>query len=645
LLLPLTTHIANSQDSATPTSVPPTQTRIPSTSTSTLTSTLTSTPTPSPCDPAIIQIRTATNAFLGPDNTTTVITELDEGLFLPVIARAQYVRWWLVQLSDGRTGWVPNSIVLSYGNTAALPVIDPPDTPHESVEWVIRPNPDCNPTPTPTLTPTPTPLPTPLLLPEPAIDLANPTLANDGIWALPVNLSHSGSATQPKMVPDKDGLIHFFWRDAFAGLVYMRAEMDAWYGPAAITSPFDTATSFRLMFDGQNRLHAFWLDWENTLFYTVVPLEGLLQAERWQTPDLLDMAVIGYQVNIDEQGGVHVVYASQQSNVFEEAGVFYRKMPASSAPSLTWSQPIPLFQTPYLRRPETGGQTTQQIQLDIATGAAGQTIHAVWEVPVLEKVYRASSFDGGKVWQEAVVVDERQPTDSLIGKGPRRIFVHTLPNVTHLIWQAGHGTVNCTQYYQTSYDGGQSWDAATPLFVDLVECPIDNQIIPHTDDQFLMMTNTSERVFISSWEADHWQVVYQNQPILKGFVDQETYRLVQFGCYYALMMPDNELLIAGCDQGDKQDIWLTWRSIETLGMSSIPPTPLPVVTASPTVAPVLSTPTTPAVEPGPSTPGRSGLQLNDTWVVIVASLIFSGLIIFVVGAYRLNASRPRRPKS
>src|SRR5688572_23556900 len=57
--------------------------------------------------------------------------------------------------------------------------------------------------------------------------------ATDGSWAAPLNLSHSGVATDPAILVDSDLVVHGVWQDTFGNFVYARLEGDQWTLPKA----------------------------------------------------------------------------------------------------------------------------------------------------------------------------------------------------------------------------------------------------------------------------------------------------------------------------------------------------------------------------------------------------------------------------
>ncbi|MGB5844109.1 MAG: hypothetical protein WBG94_06675, partial [Anaerolineales bacterium] len=78
-------------------------------------------------------------------------------------------------------------------------------------------------------------------------------------WSDPTNLSQSGSASEPVMVVDGEGVFHVLWLDEFAGLVYSSGDGIEWSDPLPVTLPSRDAVPY-LIADTNGYIHAFWTD-------------------------------------------------------------------------------------------------------------------------------------------------------------------------------------------------------------------------------------------------------------------------------------------------------------------------------------------------------------------------------------------------
>lgn len=126
-------------------------------------------PTAAPCDDSpTIQAFNNLNVRLGPGIDYDIIDRVIFYEVRPIIGRSQYGQWWLIELADGRSGWVADAVGLVQGYIGNVPVVAAPplngQTPTPGAPWQPTPRPSCTVTPTytpsPTVTASPTPPPT-----------------------------------------------------------------------------------------------------------------------------------------------------------------------------------------------------------------------------------------------------------------------------------------------------------------------------------------------------------------------------------------------------------------------------------------------------------------------------------------------------
>jgi hypothetical protein len=113
--------------------------------------------TAQPCGvPPTVQARGTVNVRLGPGLDYEPIDSLVFLEVRPIIGRAEFGTWWLIQLPDNTTGWVADQAVAVQGYTGQIPIVDPPEldgaTPTPGPLWEPTPNPVCTPLPTATAT-------------------------------------------------------------------------------------------------------------------------------------------------------------------------------------------------------------------------------------------------------------------------------------------------------------------------------------------------------------------------------------------------------------------------------------------------------------------------------------------------------------
>jgi hypothetical protein len=147
---------------------PPTSTSLPPTGTRASglgTPVATFSPTAETCDvsPVAQALRSNTNVRSGPGFAYNVIDRLQYLETVPILGRAAYARWWLVQIDGASPGWVSDDAVSVSGYIGLLPTATAPLLPNGASPtpgslWNPTPNPRCTPPPpSPTASGTATP--------------------------------------------------------------------------------------------------------------------------------------------------------------------------------------------------------------------------------------------------------------------------------------------------------------------------------------------------------------------------------------------------------------------------------------------------------------------------------------------------------
>lgn len=114
-------------------------------------------PTAEPCgEPPTFTTLTTVNVYEGPGSDYPVRDTLAANEVRPIVGRAVYATWWLIQL-DGKyqQGWISDKAGTVHGYTANVPIIEAPSIngalpTSGAEEWQPTPAPVCTPTVTPT---------------------------------------------------------------------------------------------------------------------------------------------------------------------------------------------------------------------------------------------------------------------------------------------------------------------------------------------------------------------------------------------------------------------------------------------------------------------------------------------------------------
>lgn len=415
---------------------------------------------------------------------------------------------------------------------------------------------------------------------------------NGETWTLPVNLSQSGLTTSPVLVVDKGGITHVFWLDLLEGVVYARGNGEEWDLPVTADPPFETdfsdegesqgggslgrgsggaaATAAQdefadasygmylpfLVADQAGKIHAFWLNSENELFYSNVIAENLATTS-WSTAERLAETVQGFDVFIDSFDRLHVAYVLAFNTTQYSSGVFYR---AKNASSEDWSTPVSLYETPYFRAifPEEANVDIVAVDADEDDS---QQIYVAWDNRPRDTLSFIKSGDGGETWE--AILDVQGPGSSLQAITPYDIRVVANEEDVILLWKEAESEVSCRQFYQVSKDGGESWGPPQRLLENFPGCPETNNLMIGGDGLILLEQTRLDQVYLLAWNGVEWSSP-QPQQAMANFVDEETLKPIEFQCRNTVLDEDNRLVVVGCDAGASQDIWLTSRSLETV---------------------------------------------------------------------------------
>jgi hypothetical protein len=374
-------------------------------------------------------------------------------------------------------------------------------------------------------------------------------------WSDPVNLSQSGSASDPVAMVDSDGLIHVLWKDEFAGLVSAFGEGSEWSIPAPVVIPAEEAIPF-LIADLDGNFHALWRDIDNRLFYSRGTASAFLSSANWSPSILINESVLDFELALDENGDLHLIYMTSVESEISPAGVYYQRLVNGTS---YWSFPNILYDSPYFRSLDSANSN-----VDITTTGKEEDTHifVVWDNRPRERVYLATSDDKGQTWSSPKEID--QPKPGIIGSGPSNILVYAEGDEVMLLWRVGEQLSNCNQYYQWSQDRGETWSLQQPIYSDTRICFEEVQMISGADHPIMM--GEADQAYFLSWDGTRWSVP-QSQAPLVTFVDADTQNPVLFGCRQLIQNESNTLYVVGCDQELGGDIWVMKRLLFDLDAS------------------------------------------------------------------------------
>lgn len=385
-------------------------------------------------------------------------------------------------------------------------------------------------------------------------------------WAVPVNVSRSGAATEPLLVVDSSGVSHAFWLENEREFAYARAENGVWDESRVIEPSFGTRiysdlTSNaptplfipKLVADQTGAVFAFWINDDGQMVFSDVAAEliGNGAVLDWRAPVTLSGSAQAVDALVDGENRVHVVYVRTDESADFPAGVYHR---ASADNGASWSDAQLLYPSRFFR-------SISPDEMHINTFSSGSTVFAAWDNRPEETVTIVRSGDGGLTWSDPFEVDRRLPEDGIDAIGPADIVGSASGDDVLLVWRANHDNApECAIYYRTSTDGGDNWSAINNLD-SLPGCPGSIQLVSDNNDATILVAPGPNLSYLVGWDGLRWSDA-QPEPILTRFNNPTTFREVTLGCAHAVFSQRDELELIGCDVGEGSDIWSLRRTLQ-----------------------------------------------------------------------------------
>lgn len=392
-------------------------------------------------------------------------------------------------------------------------------------------------------------------------------------WSEPVNLSHSGVATNANIVAGSDGLVHAVWQDDLGEYLYSRFEGGQWStpertglnrvfrlpGPAEPVDPFQLANYTGpnpLFITGPDkRIFAFWINPEGRVYVSNVDAQNFKDEVAWGSGRLITPGAAYFAAAVDALGTLHVAFLRTEDDSDNPPGVYYTRSDNNGG---GWTKPVRLYESPYLRTLDRG-----EAHLSITTAEIEDTqrVYIVWDNRPRKEVFLAQSTDEGQTWEQPELVAGPVQNSGLAG--PFNVQVGTFRNSVVLIWQNGQPEGPCAQFYKFSRDAGKTWNEPQPMLEDLVGCAQSNEFLAgwpnRPGNPLYLLTETKHQSLLIAWDGRQWSQP-QEQPILSGFEEPEIYTEVIYGCHRA-SLSGKRLYVVGCDQGGGGDVWVTSRDL------------------------------------------------------------------------------------
>lgn len=373
-------------------------------------------------------------------------------------------------------------------------------------------------------------------------------------WSDPINLSQSGSASEPAIVVNSSSSFHVVWIDEFDGNKYVSGNALEWSQPVVADLPFKDAVP-KLLADKEGYIHAFWLDKSNALFYSAMQASDFASASSWTPPVQLAESTLDFGITVDQNDDLDLTYIKPVETTEYPAGVYYLKLVKGNT-AWAWSSPVLLDSSPYFRTLKL-----EDSSADIATSTIDGEIqvYAVWDNRPRERVYLIISPDGGQTWGTPKEIDKPD-----IGSGynsTSKILVEANKMDVLLVWQRSSTGGFCSHYYQKSNDGGETWSQPNEVSSGSSSCGQEDQLFNDGNGMVYLWTILQNQVNLYAWNWQRWSNP-QVQNELSAFTDPETEKLVVYDCRQPVLDGSQRLAVAGCDTNGGGDIWFTDRQLD-----------------------------------------------------------------------------------
>jgi hypothetical protein len=361
----------------------------------------------------------------------------------------------------------------------------------------------------------------------------------------PVNISNSGSTSDPRIVVDSDDGIHIIWKDVYTGMNYLYGKNNQWASPMQVKFPFDNQKPY--LFAGKNTyIYALWITERGELYISSAKAAGFGNAKQWDKSVFISNSVVSFDLKVDEKGYLNLVYLCNADNPGSPAGIYYRN---SSVNGSMWTNPKLIYQSNYFRSLDA---LTSNVNISTAEGAQATKVFIVWDNPLRKQVLFARSVDGGNKWDNPIEIDK--PEEVTETMWPFHIRIGSYKDNVLLIWQNGDPNTSCTQYYQVSQDGGNTWSGQRSMLKSMSGCAQSNQIVAALENQFILESRINDQIFFSVLLDNDWSPP-QLQDIPGAFTDPDTSSIVNYGCIQTALLGGIErLLVVGCDTNYGQNL-------------------------------------------------------------------------------------------
>jgi BNR repeat-like domain len=366
------------------------------------------------------------------------------------------------------------------------------------------------------------------------------------LWRDPVNLSSSGSASQPAIATESNGQIHVMWWDKFDGIKYRFQTADGtWSEPVTVSGIFGQRvrgpggkiditppTELTLYTNNNKQVFAFWRATNGDL---MMSRTGTAKPA-WSGGVRLLTNPLVWQLYVASDNSLNLAYIRGSSLTNSEPGVYFRRSKDGSS----WTEPVLVASSLYFRT-----LSQSNASLSIAADGTGKVLVG-WDDPQSEQSYYAQSDDRGTKFEVPQIIESGGIAEIAIPKHVR--FISTAGQGFLRLWEASDSCV----LYQQALSAEGTWTLPVRALEKVNGCLHSVKTYPANDGRVFATigSNTTSQNTLSAWDGTRWADPLTPQG---NFIEETSNNLVTLGCLTLSLTPEAVELL-GCDQ--KGDIWV-----------------------------------------------------------------------------------------
>ncbi len=419
------------------------------------------------------------------------------------------------------------------------------------------------------------------------IGLVTPVGAQQGdAWEIPENLSRSGVASTPVIVPQPGEGYRVFWWDAIDGLTMAEGVPGEWSEPTAtpiyvvevLDRPLADGTEAlflpvgampRILGDPSGNAHAFWIaEPEEDSRATALMYAQLAEGrESWSNARVVAESAAGFDVAIDSDGWLYLAYSRNIHTTNAPAGIVFQR---SNSGGDRWSGATTIDRSLYYR-----ATLAEALGIRVAADAGGFVV-LTWNDPTTGQGRLAHSEDLGDTWSEVVGLGtDDTPTANARAFVVQQGTQEEPRSAALLLWEGIDGLGGCA-LYQAPLEDVVETASGDRVLEALNGCPdlAGERLLPLDAEQVALLAGVgTDALALSVWNGEAWSEPVRIARTFESPVTGNPVYLVALTGALSLTDGDEDasaaLAVAGV--GSDGDVWFTQSLVSAFAVAFAPP--------------------------------------------------------------------------